>query len=85
MAITTSRPACRPARAARFLASTLTLLGVLPATLPALEARDPFDTRALTPPRPALDLSATASGYLPCQALPDNAVYGVVEVIDLDF
>ncbi|WP_313950187.1 TolC family protein [Accumulibacter sp.] len=83
MANTTSRPGSPPRRAAPLLATIATLLAVLAADLPALEASDPFDTRAITPPRPALALSGRDSSYLPCQALPADAVYGVLEVVDL--
>jgi outer membrane protein len=83
MAMTTSRPASLPPRAARFLAPLVILLAALPKPLSALEASDPFDTRAITPPRPALDLSAAEKAYLPCQALPNDTPYGVLEVVDL--
>ncbi|MCB1968523.1 MAG: TolC family protein, partial [Candidatus Accumulibacter sp.] len=82
MAMTTSRPGSPP-RAARFLASIATLVAALPANLPALEANDPFDTRLITPPPPALDLTAPSGSHLPCRALPAEASYGVLEVVDL--
>lgn len=86
MATTTSRPGSPPP-AARFLASIATLVAILvvalPANLPALEANDPFDTRLISPPPPALDLTAPTGSHLPCQALPAEATYGVLEVVDL--
>ncbi|MCU0990357.1 MAG: hypothetical protein MUE63_12415, partial [Xanthomonadales bacterium] len=46
----------------------------------ALELGDPFATRALTPPPPALFIDGAA---LPCQPLAANVPYGVLEVVDL--
>ena len=42
---------------------------------------DPFNTEALTPPRPLLGPIAAARPE-PCQILPDDTVYGVLEVVD---
>ncbi|WP_291987132.1 TolC family protein [Candidatus Accumulibacter sp. ACC007] len=83
MTITTSRPGSLLARAARFLTAIVIVLAALPGQLSAREVSDPFATDAITPPRPALDLSAVQNAYLPCQALPDDTPYGVLEVVDL--
>jgi TolC family type I secretion outer membrane protein len=42
---------------------------------------DPFDTQAITPPRPLLALPDGGS-FVPCRALPADAVHGVLEVVD---
>lgn len=47
----------------------------------AFGAIDPFDTEAVTPPRPLLAQPAD-SAYALCQDLPANTVYGVLEVVD---
>ena len=56
------------------------VLTTLAADLPAFEASDPFATRAITPARPAPTVAGVA---LPCQIPPADAVYGVLEVVDL--
>lgn len=43
---------------------------------------DPFAIEAITPPRPLL-APMPDSAYLPCQGLPANTLYGVLEVVDL--
>ncbi len=48
----------------------------------ALGPADPFATDALTPPPPALRLDAEGNA-VPCPAPARDAVYGVVEVVDL--
>ncbi|MBO3702745.1 MAG: TolC family protein [Candidatus Accumulibacter sp.] len=83
MTNTTSRPGSLLARAARFLTAIVIVLAALPGQLSAGEVSDPFATDAITPPPPALDLSAAQNAYLPCQALPDDTPYGVLEVVDL--
>ncbi|WP_288131881.1 TolC family protein, partial [Accumulibacter sp.] len=85
MAYTTPRSASLPALAQRARRTRTfrrlaiaTLLAALAAELPAFETSDPFATRSLTPPRPAL-----TGTTLPCQPLPAEASYGVLEVVDL--
>ncbi len=87
MAYTTPRPASPPARTRQTLRprratprrlAIATLLATLAAELSAFELSDPFGTHAIAPPRPAL-----AGSVLPCQPLPANAAYGVLEVVDL--
>ncbi|HCZ15081.1 MAG TPA: TolC family protein [Candidatus Accumulibacter sp.] len=83
---TTSRPDSPLHRAARLSLLLAALFAAIPGKLSALEtmaSSDPFDTRAITPPRPALTLSGPDSADLPCRALPADAAYGVLEVIDL--
>lgn len=48
----------------------------------AFGALDPFDTQAITPPRPLL-YPSTDGRFVPCKALPAGASYGVIEVVDL--
>ena len=69
-------------RSASALLLPLAVLAVfsLPEAM-AFGAIDPFDTEAITPPRPLLS-PAPESGYAPCQDLPANTVYGVLEVVD---
>ncbi|MFZ4536721.1 TolC family protein [Propionivibrio sp.] len=66
--------------------SLLLLLATLATTLApeamAFGVSDPFDTEAITPPRPLLS-PMTESAYAPCKALAENATYGVLEVVDL--
>ncbi|MBL8395428.1 MAG: TolC family protein [Candidatus Accumulibacter sp.] len=57
-----------------------TLLASLASELPAFDRSDPFATSAITPARPALTVER---GPLPCQVLPADAAYGMVEVVDL--
>jgi outer membrane protein len=86
MAYTTSRPAALPSHAHRATLPRLalaTLCSALAADLQAFEMGDPFATRALTPPRPALAVASGEHASLPCQALPADAAYGVLEVVDL--
>lgn len=82
MANTTSRPRPLPHRAASFLLAIATLFASLPSGLQAFEVRDPFATRALTPPRPSLSLDGVEPLHPACQA-PTTDAYGVIEVVDL--
>jgi len=43
---------------------------------------DPFNTEAITSPRPLL-FPVPGNSYEPCNALPAGAIYGVLEVVDL--
>ena len=79
----TSRQSLLPARAAPLLLSIAALLAALPAGVQAFDASDPFATGAIAPPRPALSLDGTDKAWMPCQALPADATYGVLEVVDL--
>lgn len=66
-----------PVRAALVLLAIATLCSP---DLQAFAAGDPFATEAITPARPALTIDGAT---LPCRALPADAVYGVLEVVDL--
>lgn len=82
MAYITSRPTAL-AHGATFLRIALaTWCAALATQLQAFEASDPFAIRALTPTRPALTISGELH-RMPCQALPADAVYGMLEVVDL--
>lgn len=48
----------------------------------AFDSADPFNTDAITPPRHLLSPMADSS-YTPCRELPVEAIYGVLEVVDL--
>ena len=65
---------------ARNVVITTLLLGTLAGDLPAFELRDPFATRSLVPPRPSLYGERAAP---PCQPLPADAPYGLLEVVNL--
>jgi len=60
-------------------------LAVLATTLSsgasAFGAIDPFDTSAATPPSPRLTLVANPT-FTPCQLLPADTTYGIVDVVD---
>ena len=43
---------------------------------------DPFNTEAITPPRTLLP-PMPESSFVPCQALPSETLFGVLEVVDL--
>ncbi len=63
------------------LLTLATLTGVCTNAALAFGTIDPFDTSAITPPRP--NLSATAEGsYAPCKAIPSGSIYGLLEVVD---
>ncbi len=47
----------------------------------AFDPADPFNTVAITPPPPRLQLPADPT-FTPCQTLPADAVYGVLDVVD---
>lgn len=48
----------------------------------AFGSADPFNTDAITPPRPLLSPTAD-SRFLPCKELPADMIYGVLDVVDL--
>ena len=83
MANTTSRPRPLTLRAAPLLLSVATLFALLPTRLHAFDASDPFATRALVPPRPALSLNGAEPSPPACQTPAADAAYGVIEVVDL--
>lgn len=63
------------------LPTLVTLLAFAPAAL-ALGPTDPFNTEALTPPRPLLFPESSAAAA-PCRPPAADTVYGVLEVVDL--
>jgi outer membrane protein len=71
-------------------ARSLTLLPVLLLTALSMDVMafgsfdpfDPFDTTALIPPRIVLPPQPEIS-FVPCQALPAETVFGILEVVDL--
>ena len=83
MANTTSRPRPLTLRAAPLLLSVATLSASLPTRLHAFDASDPFTTRALAPPRPALSLNGAEPSPPACRTPAADAAYGVIEVVDL--
>ena len=67
-----------PARSL-LLPLTLATLATLAPAATAFGTADPFNTEAMTPPRPVLFPTATSS---PCQSPAPGAIYGVIEVVD---
>ena len=57
------------------------LTAVLAPQAAAFGTRDPFATDLITPPHPILAPPA-GSSFVPCQPLPTDTVYGVLEVVD---
>ena len=82
MAYITSRPTALAHGATLSRLALATLCAGFATPLQAFEASDPFAIRALTPARPALTISGELH-RMPCQALPADAVYGMLEVVDL--
>ena len=60
----------------------IALLTVFPVAGHAFEMDDPFNTEAITPPRPLL-YPERENAAEPCQPIASNTVFGVVEVVDL--
>jgi outer membrane protein len=68
----------------RLLASLAILVNLCAALAPealAFAQVDPFNTEAITPPRPLLKPATDAAGA-PCQAPAADTIYGVLEVVD---
>jgi len=65
----------------QFLPTIAVLAAVLSTKAAAFGPPDPFDTNSITPPRPMLAPPA-GSSFVPCQALPPDTIYGVLEVVD---
>ncbi|WP_300454213.1 TolC family protein [Accumulibacter sp.] len=83
MANTTSRPGSPKLRTAPFLFLLATLSAAPVGDLQAFETADPFATGALVPPRPALSLDAPEPARRPCRPPSADAVYGLIDVVDL--
>lgn len=68
-------------RSNHLLALITALTAVLAPQAAAFGTPDPFATDLVTPPRPVLTPPAR-SRFLPCQPLPADTIYGVLEVVD---
>ncbi len=63
------------------LMSVALLATVASTNVSAFGSPDPFDTDSITPPHPLL-AAPSGTSFVPCQPLPAEALYGVLEVVD---
>ena len=70
----------RLSRTRHSLIVVATVAILLTAEAMAQKPADPFDTAAITPPAPRLELTDTT--FTPCKSLSVDAVYSVLDVVD---